>query len=170
VGAQARLKARRRTLRQQDSAKLAAMLAEAMTAPEYEEACAAKRDGEVAALASSALPAQRARLAAAGYRCQREGSDGAGMWDRPRRRVRVLHSVAREADGNAWGHVSVSLQSGSLPSWEQVRDAQWLLYPDEPGVIVVAPEGEHFSIAEVAHAWTCLTARPVPDFRIMGQV
>jgi hypothetical protein len=170
MGTKARMTARKRTLRQQHSAKVAALLAEAQSAPDYAEALAVKRDDEVAVITRAALPAQKARLTAAGYRCAHGGTDGAGMWDHPRRRVRVLHSVAREPDGNAWAHVSVSLESGHLPAWEQVRDAQWLLYPDRPGMIVIAPASEHVNIAEVAHVWTCLTARPVPDFRIMGQV
>jgi hypothetical protein len=64
---------------------------------------------------------------------------------------RDKHSVARELDGGVWGHVSVSRQDRSLPSWQQVRDTGWLLYPGRFGIIVVAPQDKHVNISEVAH-------------------
>ena len=60
--------------------------------------------------------------------------------------------------------MSVSRRDGFLPTWEQVRDAQWLLYPAEYGVVVVAPQSRHVNLREVAHVWTCLTGKTVPDF------
>ena len=120
------------------------------------------------------LPGQRARLRAAGWRPNEQTAevvDGLGCWDNYRGHARrLVHSLHRHEDGQVWAHLSLSLASQLLPSWEQLRDAQWLVYPGRAGIIVVAPAGEHYSIGEVAHVWTCLTARPVPDFRIAGGI
>ena len=100
-----------------------------------------------------------------------ECADGLGCWDRTRSiQTRLVHSLHRYPDGNVRAHLSVSHRLGTLPAWEQVRDVQWLVYPDKAGLIVVAPPDEHYSIGEVAHVWTCLTGSPLPDFRIAGAI
>lgn len=125
---------------------------------------------EVLAQVAADLPAQRDRLARAGWLLTRPAGDGAGCWDHPRRALRVIHSVSLEADGGMWAHVSVSHPDNRLPGWAEVRDAQWLLYPDRPGVVVVAAQTSHVNISEVAHVWTCLTRDSVPDFSWHGSI
>ena len=131
-------------------------------------------DAEAVALVARDRPGQEKRLAAAGWRLNSdrgECADGLGCWDRPRApQTRLVHSLHRYGDGYVWAHLSVSQRSGLLPSWEQVRDVQWLVYPDRAGIVVVAPQDEHYSIGEVAHVWTCLTGSPLPDFRIAGAI
>ena len=131
-------------------------------------------DAGAVALVARDRPGQERRLLAAGWHLNADRGecvDGLGCWDRHRSvHTRLVHSVHRYPDGNVWAHLSVSLRSGTLPSWEQVRDVQWLVYPDHAGIIVVAPQDEHYSIGEVAHVWTCLSGSPVPDFRIAGAI
>jgi hypothetical protein len=92
------------------------------------------------------------------------------VWGHPNG-LRIIHSVGRYPDGQIWAHVSVSHRSGALPTWYVLRDAQWMLYPDRLGVVVVAATGDHYSVAEVLHSWTCLTRDDVlPDFRHMGAI
>lgn len=145
--------------------QMAAMLAEKETDPAVIAARAAHaNDGEACARVEADRPYQHRRLAAAGFVCRLDGVDGAGTWDHVKRGIRIIHSVMREQDGQLWGHTSVSRRDEFMPTWEQVRDAHRLLYPDLAGVVVIPPADEHVNLSEVAHAWTCLTARPVPDF------
>jgi hypothetical protein len=105
------------------------------------------------------------RLTASGWSCRMEGFDGLGCWDHRHRGRRLIHSIAvHPDDGCTWAHVSLSLRSGQLPSWEQTRDAWRLIYPTLTGIIIVPPESEHVDIAEVMHVWANLD-RPelVPD-------
>ncbi len=131
-------------------------------------------DAEAVALVARDRSGQERRLTAAGWHLNADGGecvDGLGCWDRTRTpQTRLVHSLHRYGDGHVWAHLSVSQRSGLLPSWEQVRDVQWLLYPGDVGLIVVAPQDEHYSIGEVAHVWTCLTGSPLPDFRIAGAI
>jgi hypothetical protein len=117
------------------------------------------------------LPGQRRRLTRAGYRRAFEGTDGAGGWMHPRTRLKLLHSVNRETDGNLWGHLSLSYyQSDALAGWPEMRDANRLLYPGLTGVQVIVPAAEHVNIGEVLHVWTCLTADVIPDFGRFGTI
>ena len=175
MGQQAKLKASRRKLdaenrqrtmdwvQQQIDSGIVAANAEAFLA-----------DAEAVVLVARDRPGQECRLAAAGWHLNADRGecvDGLGCWDRIRRpEMRLVHSLHRYDDGHVWAHLSVSQRSGLLPSWEQLRDVQWLLYPGEAGLIVVAPQDEHYSIGEVAHVWTCLTGSPLPDFRIAGAI
>ncbi len=131
-------------------------------------------DAEAVALVARDRPGQERRLTAAGWHLNADRGacvDGLGCWDRTRApQTRLVHSLHWYGDGHVWAHLSVSHRFGTLPSWEQVRDVQWLLYPDTAGLIVVAPQEEHYSIGEVAHVWTCLTGSPLPDFRIAGAI
>lgn len=105
------------------------------------------------------------RLHDFGWTCRYEGEDGIGCWDHiGNPQIRMIHSAAREDDGQVWSHVSLSRKDGIYPTWEQQRDVFRLIHPDQPGVIVVSPASEHVNIAEVAHVWCCLTQRTVPDF------
>jgi hypothetical protein len=174
MGKQARLTATRRAMAARRRDQMTAWVAERI--PLAEQAAEAfQADPEAAGLVARDRPAQERRLRAAGWQPNPQSSavvDGLGCWDRYRGHpMRLVHSLHRyEEDGQVWAHLSVSLASGLLPSWEQLRDAQWLLYPDQAGIVVIAPAGEHYSIGEVAHVWTCLTSRPLPDFRIAGGI
>lgn len=175
MGHQAKLKASRRKItaatRQQTLDWIQGQIDSGLVAANSEAFLA---DAEAVALVARDRPAQERRLSGAGWRLNADQGtcvDGVGCWDRLRApATRLVHSLHRYGDGNVWAHLSVSHRSGLLPSWEQVRDVQWLLYPDTPGLVVVAPRGEHYSIGEVAHVWTCLTGSPLPDFRIAGAI
>lgn len=171
MGAQARQHRARRALRTEHAARVAGLHAARMARPEVAAGLAAPPDDETARLIARDLDGQRDRLARAGWVQREAGHDGAGIWDHRRMGgTRIIASAAREPDGQVWAHVSVSHRDSTLPGWYEVRDAQRLLYPGEAGVIVVPPEDEHVDIAEVAHVWTCLTSRPVPDFRRFGEI
>jgi hypothetical protein len=113
---------------------------------------------------------QEERLRAGGFRQSWRAEDGCGTWDHPKRGVRIIHSVRRESDGKHWAHVSVSRRDGNMPGWYEVRDAQRMLYPRRAGIVVIPAEAEHYSVAEVAHVWTCLDAFDLPDFRRLGAI
>lgn len=126
---------------------------------------AALADEELQARLKADNPGQLTRLRRAGWVRVKEGADGAGWHAHPEKNLKLIHSVSREPDGNLWGHFSMSLYGeGRLPTWYELRDAQWLLYPDLAGIQVVAPPERHYSIAEVLHVWTCLTADVLPAF------
>jgi hypothetical protein len=73
--------------------------------------------------------------------------------------------MSREEDGEIWHHVSVSRDDDVMPTWAQLRDAfRDVCGPEALGVVVVPPKSEHVDLAEVAHVWSCETARPLPDF------
>lgn len=128
-------------------------------------------DTEVMDMIAADKPAQVARLEAQHWRQRSTANDGLGTWDQPQWGLRIMHSVARELDDQAWAHVSVSRRDLAFPSWAEVRDAQWLLYPGRAGVIVVAAQDKHVNQREVAHVWCCLTRDAVPDFtRGMGSI
>lgn len=93
------------------------------------------------------------------------GGDGLGLWDQPKRSLRLIHSIAREKDGEIWAHVSLSRRDRQLPTWEQIVAVKQLLYPELVALQVLAPASEWYSHSEVHHIWVCLTRRPTPDFR-----
>jgi hypothetical protein len=122
-------------------------------------------DAELQARLKADTPGQLTRLRRAGWVRAAQGQDGVGWHAHPGQGLKLVHSVNRESDGNLWGHFSMSLHGeGRLPTWYELRDAQWLLYPDRFGIQVVAPPERHYSIAEVLHVWTCLTADVLPAF------
>lgn len=106
---------------------------------------------------------QEARLRGRRWKQVEEVRDGIGHWVHRGHNLALIHSIARH-EGEVWGHVSVSNRANTMPTWHEVRDAGWLLYPRLYGLIVVAPESMHVNISNVAHVWYCLTAKPVPDF------
>lgn len=111
-----------------------------------------------------------ARLRRYRWQCVTPGADGLGAWVHGARGLGLIHSVARENDGELWEHISVSRRDDTLPSWEQLRDTFREVAGDEAlGIIVVPPKSEHVDIAEVAHVWHCLTRRPLPDFTRGGR-
>ena len=171
MGRQSHAKQARRALRRawQDSARAAAEL-HSLDPDVQARIAEIAADEQVQQLIDEQRHAQMRRLDADGWKQREQGADGLGIWDQPRRELRILHSVCREPDGQVWAHLSLSRRDGILPGWYELRDAQRLLYPDHAGVIVVPPVDEHYSFSEVHHVWTCLTARPLPDFRWKGQI
>jgi hypothetical protein len=170
VGSRAKVRAAQRTSLKQHKAAVRDLNAQVSASPEF-QALAAKVSGdpEVQAIASRDRAEQERMLRLRHWQLREAGSDGLGMWDR--RGVRLIHSLFREADGEVWAHLSVSRRDNTLPSWFEVKDVQWLLYPGRAGLVVVAPQDEHVSIAEVAHVWTKLTGPPpTPDFRKLGSI
>jgi hypothetical protein len=117
-------------------------------------------------------PQQEARLKAARWvPRETEAQDGLGIWDQRNQKMRLIHSVMRRVDGHLWAHVSVSVNGGTvMPTWHEIRDVNWLFYPDQAGIVVIAPQAEHVSDNEVHHVWTCLTGPSCPDFRILGTI
>lgn len=132
---------------------------------------AALADAELQERWRADLAGQLTRLRRAGWVRVAEGGDGAGWFAHPERMLKLIHSVSREPDGNLWGHFSMSrAHSDDLPTWYDLRDMQWLLYPGLKGIQVVVPPDQHVSIEEVLHFWTCLTADVLPAFGRMGSI
>ena len=94
-----------------------------------------------------------------------EGEDGLGAWRRTGKYgLRLIHSIAREDDGDVWTHLSLSRADKIMPTWEQTRDVWRLLFDQLVGVIVIPTADRHVSIAEVAHVWGDMSRPTVPDF------
>lgn len=163
MGSQAKAKRKRRELRQEHSAAML-KLNDTAARPDVQAWLASHHDAECVTLKERDRPGQVRRLEAEGWTLRQENLDGLGIWDHRRWGLRIIHSVARELDGQAWAHVSVSTREGTMPTWLEARNAGWLMYPDRAGLIVVAPADTHVNLGEVAHVWYCLTAAPVPDF------
>lgn len=161
MGSLAREKRKRRELLAEQRQRSAA-LNERFRDPETQARLADMFDAECEALRDRHAPGQRERLTAAGWRQREENNDGIGIWDR--RDQRIVQSVARETGGQVWAHVSLSNRANTMPTWYEVRNAGWLLYPSRFGIVVIAPESRHINIANVAHVWYCLTAASCPDF------
>lgn len=120
--------------------------------------------------ASDPLKVVTARLRARRWRQVTRGFDGLGAWAHGPRGVYLIHSVATEADGQVWEHVSVSRRDDQMPTWDQVRDVfRDVCGDDALGIVVVPPKAEHVDLAEVGHVWRCLTRRPIPDFTRGGR-
>ena len=107
-----------------------------------------------------------ARLQRNHWKVIHPSGDGLGQWEHRARGLALIHSVAVEQDGQVWEHVSLSRADGLMPTWEQLRDTfREVCGDDALGIVVIPPKSEHVNIAEVAHAWRCLSQRrPVPDF------
>jgi hypothetical protein len=159
-----------RARRRQADQEFAAALAANPEIEAWREASLA--DEELQARWRDDAPGQSARLLEAGWRKAIEGTCGNGGWGHPVMRLQMLHDLRREEDGSLWAHVSVARAGGrgSVPAWEQMRDVHWLMYPDLPGVQVMAPRSQHVNLAEVLHVWTRLDAPSVPDFGRYGTI
>jgi hypothetical protein len=169
MGSRAKLRAAQRTALKEHSKTIARLHAEAVADPEYQARQKLPDEG-VLAVIEERKSRQVRLLQLRGWAWRYDGTDGVGCWDL-HHGLRLIHSVSREPDGEVWSHLSVSRRDNTLPDWYEVRDCQWLLYPDLTGLIVVAPGDEHVNVAEVAHVWTKLTGdAAVPDFRKMGSI
>jgi hypothetical protein len=167
MGSQARAKRLRREVAGVDAARRKLERVGALARDPAMQALAGRlHDEECQASKDRDRPAQVRRLQRDGWVLREPNRDGIGCWDHNQRGRRLVHSIAREKDGQAWAHVSLSSRDGVMPGWEAVRDAGWLLYPDQAGGIVVAPMAGHVNLNEVAHIWYKLTGDDpvVPDF------
>jgi hypothetical protein len=171
MGQQARLKRSRHELRRESVERMKAQDAELRARPEIQAVHAADvADEGLQARLAAASPDQKQRLLEGGWKRRLPGSDGLGVWDHPRSGIRLLHSVSRREDGRLWGQVSVSARDGSLPGWYPLRNAQWLVYPGQAGLVVVAPESRHVNLVQAAHVWTPLDGPVTPDFGKFGTI
>lgn len=168
MGRQAKLRASRRQLLREHTEQLAVIN---QGKQEKQDAIAQAFDETCAALLQRDRAVQSRRLETAAWKLVSPNADGIGHWRHRGRRLSLIHSVAREADGQVWAHVSVGTPGNTMPGWYEVRDAGWLLYPGEFGVVVVAPQDSHVNLSNVGHVWYCLTAPAVPDFsRGLGSI
>lgn len=87
------------------------------------------------------------------------------------RRIVVIVSAAREADGRRWIHVSVSHRD-RLPTWEELREVKdWIIGRAALAVQVLPRAEEYVNLhPNCLHVWHCLDGDPVPDFRRDGEV
>jgi hypothetical protein len=163
MGRQARMKRAQHELRQR--ARRDQEEAEAQfSAPEVQAKLSEMFDAECAAHRDRDAHDQFLRLRGRGWKRMEPNGDGIGHWLHKGNRLGLIHSIAREVDGNIWAHVSVSTSKNTMPTWNEVRDAGWLMYPGHYGIIVVAPLSQHVSITNTAHVWYCLTQQACPDF------
>jgi hypothetical protein len=171
MGQQAKLTRKRREMRNEVAARMKTVDAELRERPDIQAVFAAgEADEELQALLKADSPDQKQRLRAAGWKRVLAAPDGLGVWDHPRSRLRLVHSVARQRDGKIWGQVSLSSEGGDLPGWYPLRNAQWLVYPGCTGLVVVAPESRHVNLSQAAHVWTCLDGDVIPDFGWAGTI
>jgi hypothetical protein len=164
MGQQAKRRQQQRAELRQHRDRMGTLDGQARADPEIQQVQADMWDDECAALVEKYAHEQRRALVNAGWKHREHNRDGIGMWDHRARRQRLIHSLARADDNQVWAHVSVSNASNTMPDWYAVRNLGWLLYPGRFGIIVVAPESRHVNIANVAHAWFCLTGQSCPDF------
>jgi hypothetical protein len=171
LGSQSKLKAARRRMQQEHKEEIRKLHEQVESDPRFAEEMERHHTPESRAEVDRYFGQQVERLANAGWRRAEAGSDGLGIWDNRRRRLRFVHSVAVEDDGLVWAHISLSYADGNLPGWYDLREVHWLLYPRRYGYMVVAPKDKHFSVSEVMHVWVPLTGDPpLPDFRHMGLI
>lgn len=109
-------------------------------------------------------------LLAAGFRHRDLAAEGVGIWDHPKRRLRLICAIAREDDGKVWCHLSLSHASHRMPTFEELRWAKEVVFPDRVALQVFPPQSEWYTLdepdaAEVLHLFVCLDERPTPDFR-----
>ena len=80
-------------------------------------------------------------------------------------RLRVICSVAREADGKRWLHVSLS-RAHKVPFWADVRRVKDLFIgPDRKAIQVLPRAAEYVNIhPHTLHLFCCLEGDTLPDF------
>jgi len=171
MGQQARLKRSRHEMRRESMEQMKARDAELRARPDIQAVFAeGAADEALQARLAADNPDQGRRPSAGGWKQRIAAPDGMGVWDHRRARMRLVHSVSRQDDGKLWGRVSVSLADGTLPGWYLLRNAQWLIYPGQYGLVVVAPEDRHVNLAQAAHVWTPLDGGVIPDFGKYGTI
>jgi hypothetical protein len=116
---------------------------------------------------SLALTVQRIRTLAlpATWRLVVSGDDGEA-WARTDG-LKVIWSMADEADEHRWLHVSVSRHDGKLPTYEHMCEVhRRFIGRDRYSYEVHAPQAKHVNINPgVLHLWAVVDGpEPLPDF------
>ena len=125
MGRQAKAKRKRHELRQDHRAAMLT-LNDAAGAPDVQAWLVSHHDAECVTLKERDRPGQVARLQAKGWVVRTEEAWTAWvMLGSLRWGLRIVASVARELDGQAWAHVSVSTREGTMPGWLETRNAGW---------------------------------------------
>lgn len=85
-------------------------------------------------------------------------------------RLIVLASCARQLDGKAWLHVSVSRRNQETPSWDAMSEVKDLFIgSDRTALQVMPPRTKHVNIHKAClHLWSCLDGDVTPDFTAGG--
>jgi hypothetical protein len=80
--------------------------------------------------------------------------------------LQAIVSVAPEADGKIWEHVSVS-HAERIPAWRELAEVRRVFVPaDLVALQVLPPEAEWVNDHPYTlHLWACLNGRVTPDFR-----
>lgn len=100
-----------------------------------------------------------------GWRCHYPGADGPGAFKHEGRKLAAICSIATEADGKKWAHLSVSHRD-RLPTWEELaRVKEDFLGTHTKAVQILPPRAEWVNIhPNVLHLFCCLEGDPLPDF------
>src|SRR6266566_3609913 len=120
MGQQARHKRKQHELRRSHQEQMRVMHA-AAGEPQTQARLAEFHDEECRTLKEADRGGQAHRLEGQGWKLREPNLDGLGVWDHRRWRLRLIHSIARELDGQVWAHVSVSNPENTMPHWYQVR-------------------------------------------------
>jgi hypothetical protein len=83
------------------------------------------------------------------------------MWERLiGQPIKVIESIATEADGRRWLHVSVSKSpSKKMPTYEDLQEARkWFVGEGRECYMVFPPKDRYVNINPVLHLWCCLSA------------
>lgn len=79
--------------------------------------------------------------------------------------IYVIVSGARENDGKRWMHLSISIRSGRMPTWDDLRKAKEDLLGDRYAVVVLPPRDRYVNIhSAVLHCFACVDGHPLPEF------
>lgn len=79
----------------------------------------------------------------------------------------VLRSVAEQADGKLWMHLSMSRRDGKVPTWDQLRELKEMWAGDVEGYVVFPPKARYVNLHPgVLHLWVCVDEPNgvLPDF------
>ena len=103
-----------------------------------------------------------------GWRLVQRGADGAAYVLAAGRHMSVIESVAREADGRVWHHVSIGRKDRD-PTWQELIAAKVAFVGDRFAYLVAPPRRYYVSIhPHVLHWFSCLDAQPdgavLPEF------
>jgi len=81
--------------------------------------------------------------------------------------IAVIWSIAQEADGQPWLHVSLSHQA-RLPTWDEIAEIKRLFIgKDRHAAQVHPPETVYVNLhPRVLHLWSPLEHWPFPEFSV----
>lgn len=72
-------------------------------------------------------------------------------------KMTVIESIATEADGKKWLHVSVAKPNRKIPSYDEVQYIRKLFIgEDRESYMIFPPKDRYVDINPVLHLWTCL--------------